>query len=429
MAKKVVETKKNISKTIANKAVPAKTKTLKSKAAKTTTATLKKTAKKEVEVAPAKKSKKTTAIQKPKVSNAKSTVKKVATPTKIEKKPVATKLTKASTTKIKASEKISISKKSKIEKQEENTLKVSKIETPKLKQQNVNINTDIRLKRKYVKKEDKKEASKIEVAVKNVDVKISTDKPRSVKSILISLPKPDTGKSPYIDIANQFKIKLDWRPFTEVQAIKAIDFRLQKIYIENYKNIIFTSKTSVEQYFRILQELRIKISDDNKYFCINEAIALYLQKYINYRKRKVFFGDGKLPKLMEVIFKNRDKNGESVHLIPSSEAKDKLLTDTLKKYNIEYKEAIIYKTIPSNISDLKNVKYDMLVFFNSTAIDSLYANFPDFIQDKTRLAIYGNSTAETVMKHKLRIDVFAPTPPTPSLADAIKKYITAGNKK
>lgn len=284
-------------------------------------------------------------------------------------------------------------------------------------------------KRKYTKKEDKTEAKPIVVVSKKVDVVVSNDKPRVVKSILISQPKPETGKSPYIDIANQFNIKLDWRPFTEVQPIKLIDFRLQKIYIDQYKNIIFTSKTSVEQYFRILSELRIKINEENKYFCINEAIALYLQKFINYRKRKVFFGDGKLVKLMEVILKNRDKNGDSKHLIPSSETKDKTLSDTLKKYDIEYKEAVLYKTVPSNLSDLKNVKYDMLVFFNSAAIDSLYVNFPDFVQDKTRIAIYGNSTAESVMKRKLRIDVFAPTPTMPSLADAIKKYITAGNKK
>lgn len=313
--------------------------------------------------------------------------------------------------------------------------KKSEVDTEKITKRNnlakdtITQKSPIKEKRKYTKKEDKKENKPIEVVSKKVEVVISDDKPRAVKSILISLPKPETGKSPYIDIANQFKIKLDWRPFTEVQPIKIIDFRLQKIYIEQYKNIIFTSKTSVEQYFRILQESRQKISEENKYFCINEAIALYLQKFINYRKRKVFFGDGKLPKLMEVIIKNRDKNGNSMHLIPSSETKDKALTDTLKKYNIEYKEAVLYRTIPSNLEDLKDVKYDMLVFFNSIAIDSLYSNFPDFVQDKTRLAIYGNSTAETVMKHKLRIDVFAPTPTMPSLADAIKKYITLGNKK
>jgi len=284
-------------------------------------------------------------------------------------------------------------------------------------------------KRKYVKKSEKENLPKIVVPDNKVNIVIAADKPRPVKSILISLPKPESGKSPYIDLATQFKIKLDWRPFTQVDEIKALDFRLQKIYLDKFRHIIFTSKTSIEQYFRILEDMRIKISQDNKYFCLSEAIALYLQKYINYRKRKVFFGDGKLPKLMEIILKNKDKAGEATYLIPSSETKDNLLTETLKIYNIDYKEAILYKTVASDLSDLKNVKYDMLIFFNSSAIDSLYSNFPDFVQDKTRLAIFGKTTGETVITHNLRIDIFAPTPENPSLVDAIKKYITVGNKK
>lgn len=284
-------------------------------------------------------------------------------------------------------------------------------------------------KRKYVKKADKEAALKVVVPSKKVNVDISKNKPTSVKSILISLPKPETGKSPYIDLANQFKIKLDWRPFTHVEMVKSKDFRLQKVYLDQYNHIIFMSKTSIEQYFRMAEEMRIKVSEDNKYFCINEAIALYLQKFIHYRKRKVFFGDGKLPKLMEVIFKNKDKIGEVTYLIPSSETKDKQLTDTLKHHKIDYKEAILYRTAASDLSDLKNVKYDMLVFFNSSAIDSLYSNFPDFVQNKTRLAIYGNTTAEAVMSKKLRIDIFSPTPENPSMVDAIKKYIEIGNKK
>lgn len=284
-------------------------------------------------------------------------------------------------------------------------------------------------KRKYVKKSDKENTTKIIIPNNKVEIKISSDKPQSVKSILISLPKPESGKSPYIDLANQFKIKLDWRPFTQVEGVKALDFRTQKIYLDQFQNVILTSKTSIEQYFRMLEDMRLKISPENKYFCLNEAIALYLQKYINYRKRKVFFGDGKLNKLIEVILKNKDKAGDTTYLIPSSETKDSLLTDTLRSNKIEYKEAILYKTVASDLSDLKNVKYDMLIFFNPSAIDSLYSNFSDFVQDKTRLAIFGNSTGETVMAHKLRIDVFAPTPENPSLVDAIKKYITIGNKK
>ena len=255
-------------------------------------------------------------------------------------------------------------------------------------------------------------------------VKHSTLKP--VKSILISQPKPELGKSPYIDLAQQFKIKLDWRPFTHVEGIKAADFRKQKIYIEQYSCVVFTSRIAIEQYFRICDELRVKISEDNKYFCISEAIALYLQKFIQYRKRKVFYGDGKLPKLMEVILKHKD---DGKFLLPCSDVRDKALADALNKYNIPYSEAFIYKTVASDLSDLSDVKYDMLVFFNPSAIDSLYTNFPDFSQDETRLAIFGNTTADAVNAHKLNINVFAPTPENPSLVDAIKKYITESNKK
>ncbi len=223
-----------------------------------------------------------------------------------------------------------------------------------------------------------------------------------------------------------FKIKLDWRPFTHVEGIKALDFRKQKIYIEQYACVIFTSRIAIEQYFRICEELRIKISEENKYFCISEAIALYLQKFIQYRKRKVFFGDGKLPKLMEVILKHKE-NGK--FLLPCSDVRDKALAEALNKYNIEYSEAFIYKTVASDLSDLSDVKYDMLVFFNPSAIDSLYTNFPKFSQDETRLAIFGNTTADAVKAHKLNINVFAPTPENPSLVDAIKKYITEANKK
>jgi uroporphyrinogen-III synthase len=255
---------------------------------------------------------------------------------------------------------------------------------------------------------------------------VNPEKLKPVKSILISQPKPESGKSPYIDIAEQFRIKLDWRPFTKVEGIKASDFRKQKIYIDQYSCIIFTSRVAIEQYFRICEELRIKVNEENRYFCLSEAIALYLQKFIQYRKRKVFYGDGKLPKLMEVILKHKE---DGKFLLPCSDQRDKALVEALAKHNIPYSEAIIYNTVASDLSDLEDVKYDMLVFFNSSAIDSLYTNFPDFSQDETRLAIFGNSTADAVKGHHLNINIFAPTPENPSLVDAIKKYIIKANKK
>lgn len=271
-----------------------------------------------------------------------------------------------------------------------------------------------------------KHSKKITVPEKPLPVITNPAKLKPVKTILISQPKPELGKSPYIDLANEYKLKIDWRPFTHVEGISAAEFRKQKIYIEQYRCIIFTSRIAIEQYFRICEEMRVKINEDNKYFCLSEAIALYLQKFIQYRKRKVFFGDGKLPKLMEVILKHRE---DGKYLLPCSDLKDKALADTFQKHGIPYTEAIIYKTVASNLNDLSDVKYDMLVFFNSSAIDSLYTNFPKFTQDETRLAIFGNTTAETVLNRKLNINVFAPTPENPSLLDAIKKYIISANKK
>ncbi|MCB0508223.1 MAG: uroporphyrinogen-III synthase [Chitinophagales bacterium] len=273
----------------------------------------------------------------------------------------------------------------------------------------------------------KSKKSKKEITeTKQIPTIVVPDKLKPVKSILISQPQPESGKSPYIDLAQFFKIKLDWRPFTHIEAVSSNDFRKEKIYLEQYACIIFTSRVGIEHYFRICEEMRVKINEDNKYFCISEAIALYLQKFINYRKRKVFYGDGKLPKLIDVILKHKDAGK---FLLPCSNVRDAALADKLQEHQIEYSEAVIYKTVASDLSDLSDVKYDMLVFFNPSAIDSLYTNFPKFTQDETRLAIFGNSTAETVNAHKLNINVFAPTPENPSLVDAIKKYITAANKK
>lgn len=305
------------------------------------------------------------------------------------------------------------------------TKKKSELGNAKLTQQ-LNKETSVKKTESVVAKVTPKSDKKILMEVKPLPTIVTSAKLKPVKSILISQPKPDLGKSPYIDLAQQFKIKLDWRPFTHVEGIKAADFRKDKIYIEQYSCVIFTSRIAIEQYFRICDELRVKISEDNKYFCNSEAIALYLQKFIQYRKRKVFYGDGRLPKLMEVILKHKE---DGRFLLPCSDVRDKALAEALLKHNIPYSEAFIYKTVASDLSDLSDVKYDMLVFFNPSAIESLYTNFPKFSQDETRLAIFGNSTAEAVKVHKLNINIFAPTPENPSLVDAIKKYITVSNKK
>ncbi|MBK8351922.1 MAG: uroporphyrinogen-III synthase [Saprospirales bacterium] len=335
------------------------------------------------------------------------------------KNTAATKKDKVKTTIVEPKKSIKSTPAVKVAKQ---VVKVAKVEKIKAKIETVQK----AIQEKVSAKPASKNLKKVVIEAKPLPVITNPAKLKPVKTILISQPKPELGKSPYIDLANEFKLKIDWRPFTHVQGVSAAEFRKQKIYIEQFRCIIFTSRIAIEQYFRICEEMRVKISEDNKYFCLSEAIALYLQKFIQYRKRKVFFGDGKLPKLTEVILKHKE---DGKYLLPCSDLKDKALADAFSKHDIPYTEAIIYKTVASNLNDLSDVKYDMLVFFNSSAIDSLYTNFPKFTQDETRLAIFGNNTAETVIGHKLNVNIFAPTPENPSLVDAIKKYIKTANKR
>jgi uroporphyrinogen-III synthase len=262
--------------------------------------------------------------------------------------------------------------------------------------------------------------------IENITIEQAALKP--VKSILISQPQPENGKSPFLDLAQEFKIKVDFRPFIHVEGVEAKEFRKAKVYIDQYKCVILTSRNAIENYFRLCEEMRIKVAEDTKYFCISEAIALYLQKFIHYRKRKVFYGDGKLPRLIEVILKHKDKT-DGNFLLPCSDLRDQNIIDTLKKAELQFEEAVMFRTVASDLSDLKEVKYDMLAFFSPSSIMSLYKNFPDFTQDNTRIAAFGTTTHEAVRENALRLDVQAPTPENPSMAGAIKAYILNSNKK
>ena len=250
---------------------------------------------------------------------------------------------------------------------------------------------------------------------------------KTVKSILISQPAPANGKSPYIDLAEEFSLKVDFRRFIHVEGVTAKEFRKDKIYIEQYPCVIFTSRKAIEHYFGLSEELRVKISEETKYFCISEAIALYLQKYIQYRKRKVFFGDGKIPKLIEILIKHKEKT-DGKFLLPCSDVRDQGFIDLLIEANISFTEAVMYRTVMSDLSDLRDIKYDILAFFSPTGIASLYKNFPDFVQNDTRIAVFGNTTADAALEHHLRIDIMAPTPEHPSMVGALKSYVQEANK-
>ncbi len=249
---------------------------------------------------------------------------------------------------------------------------------------------------------------------------------RVVESILVSQPAPENGKSPYYDIRDEYGIKVDFRPFIHVEGVDAKEFRKSRIYIDEYSAIILTSRNAIEHYFRICEELRIKIDDNTKYFCKSEAIALYLQKFIQYRKRKIFFGNGKTDKLLELICKHK---ANEKFLLPCSDVHNDSLSVMLDEKGVEYTHAVIYRTVCSDLSDLSDIKYDMIVFFSPSGVESLYKNFPEFKQTTTRIAAWGLNTAQALEDNDLNLNIKAPLPETPSMTMAIRQYLKIANKK
>ncbi len=247
-----------------------------------------------------------------------------------------------------------------------------------------------------------------------------------VKTILVSQPAPKTETSPYFDLAEKQKIKIDFRSFIHVEGIPVKEVRTQKIDLNNYTAIILTSRNAVDHFFRIAEEMRFTVPDDMKYFCQSEAVAFYLQKYVVYRKRKIYVGNRTFPELTKLIKKHKDEK----FLLPSSDKLKDLIPNELDKLGVDWKRADLYRTVVSDLSDLENVFYDVLVFFSPSGIDSLFKNFPNFKQNNTRLAVFGNSTIKAVEDRGLRVDIAAPTPETPSMTMALEKYIKEiSNKK
>tara|TARA_B110000037_G_scaffold223139_1_gene302745 strand:+ start:103289 stop:104032 length:744 start_codon:yes stop_codon:yes gene_type:complete len=246
----------------------------------------------------------------------------------------------------------------------------------------------------------------------------------SVKTILVSQPKPETEKSPYFDLADKYKLKIDFRPFINVEGLTTREFREQKVELSKVTAVILTSKTAVDHFFRISEETRFKVPDAMKYFCMSEAVAYYLQKYVVYRKRKIFYGRTNINDLMEVLKKHK---GEKF-LLPCSDILRATIPNTLEENNINFSKLILYRTVASDLSDLEDVKYDVLVFFSPSGIESLLKNFPGFKQNKTMIAAFGPTTANAVKQNNLRLDIHAPMPQAPSMTMAIEQFIK-GNKK
>ena len=246
-----------------------------------------------------------------------------------------------------------------------------------------------------------------------------------IKKILVSQPKPESDKSPFFELAEKNNVKIDFRPFIQVEGVSVKEFRASRVDLLSHSAVIFTSKHAIDHYFRMAEELRLTIPDTMKYFCISESTAYYLQKYIIYRKRKIFFSaTGQFPDLMDSILKHKDEN----FLVPLSNTHKEEIPLALRKYGIKFTQATLYNTVSSDLSDLAEVNYDILVFYSPSGIKSLFQNFPDFQQNETKIATWGTKTAKAVQEAGLRLDIAAPMPDTPSMTMAIEKFIKDYNK-
>lgn len=244
-----------------------------------------------------------------------------------------------------------------------------------------------------------------------------------IKKILISQPKPTSEKSPYFDIATRFGVDLVFRPFIKVEGLTPKEFRQQKINILDYTAVVFTSRHAIDNFFTLAKEMRVTIPEDMKYFCVTETISLYIQKYVQYRKRKVFFGNtGKIADLIPVMVKHKTER----YLVPMSDVHNDSVTEMLDAKKLVHKECVMYRTVSNDFTpeEIKTFDYDMLVFFSPAGIESLIKNFPDFDQKHIAIATFGPATAKAVKDAGLRLDLEAPSEKYPSMTSALLHYLT-----
>lgn len=246
-----------------------------------------------------------------------------------------------------------------------------------------------------------------------------------VKTILVSQPQPTIENSPYIQLKENLKVNIDFRPFIHVEGVPVKEIRQQKIDLSKYTAIILTSRNAVDHFFRVAEEMRYTIPNTLKYFCQSEAVAFYLQKYVVYRKRKIYVGQRKFEDIVSLIKKYKDET----FLLPCSDMLKPSIPDQLNELKVDWTQGVFYKTVVSDLSDLRDVYYDILVFFSPSGIDSLFKNFPDFEQNNTRIAVFGNTTVKAAKEAGLRIDIEAPSPKTPSMTMALDSYIREANKR
>jgi len=297
----------------------------------------------------------------------------------------------------------------------------------------------IKLKKSQVKKEEVKlidSSKKIKAGLKTKKltavplpqplIAVSNFPKHKVKTLLISQPKPENDKNPYYDLSKKYNLIETFRQFIKIEGIPAKDFRTQRIDVAEHKAVILTSRMAVDHYFRMYNELRLTVPESMKYFCINEATAYYLQKYIQYRKRKIFFGHQTIQDLVDVIRKNKEEK----FLLPAADVHKEQICDFLDAIDIKYTKAIMYKTVSADLSDIKNLnEFDVLAFFTPAGINSLKQNFPNFKQGNTRIACFGATTANTLKEHGYRLDIYAPNPKNSSMSGALDDYIKEANKR
>lgn len=247
---------------------------------------------------------------------------------------------------------------------------------------------------------------------------------RSIQKILITQPKPETDKSPYYELERKHLVQLSFHPFIRIEGVSAKEFRKQKIDIASYTAVIFTSRNAIDHFFRICEETKVNISQDTKYFCITEAVALYLQKFILYRKRKVFYGaDGTNKSLFDVINKHKDNER---FLYPCSENLDNEIISWLRNHQCELATPILYKTVCNDVKELMKQKFDVICFFTPSGVKSLIENFPGYKQNGTIIGAFGANTFKAAEEAGLQLQIKAPEPQSPSMVAALDKFLSSG---
>ncbi|HPD64880.1 MAG TPA: uroporphyrinogen-III synthase [Bacteroidia bacterium] len=245
-----------------------------------------------------------------------------------------------------------------------------------------------------------------------------------IKHLLISQPEPKDETSPFQDLANKYNVKITYRKFIKVEPVQSMDFLKERVRILDHSAVIMTSRTAIENFFRICKETKIDIPNEMKFFCLSEPYALYLQKFTSYRKRRIFFPKTKDRTLEELLL----KNPHEYYFIPCSNISSNELFEFLDANGIRYSSSVLYNTVSADLSDIDIYSYDIIAFFSPAGINSLRENFPGFVQNDIRIAAFGESTCKAVVDAGLRLDIPAPTPQTPSMKMAIEQYIKNVNK-